>query len=241
MQQIVVVTGAAKGLGASISVTLAKKNYALALYDKDEANLKTVVKNCKRYIKNVDHKVADLSNEIMIKNVITEFKESLTKNKFILKSLVNNVGIGGWYNIENFPIDKWDEILNVNLRGNFLITRELIPIFKEQNQGVIINIASDSAEFGFPRRSAYCASKYGLIGLSNSLREELRDYGIKVSIIYTSRIDTYFNGNIPCKNKNYLDPYSVAEVVYFILSQERNIEIREIKMTSIDSSYGLYK
>ncbi|MCP4370432.1 MAG: SDR family oxidoreductase [Deltaproteobacteria bacterium] len=239
MNETIFITGAGKGIGKATSLLLAKQGYGLFLCDWDESNLKQTVAECESYTKEVCSISIDLQKKESVDKAIALYQENFPSKTFRLKCLINNAGVGGWYKIEDFPVEKWDEIINVNLRGTFLVTKNVVPIFKEQAYGTVITIASDASEFGFPTRTAYCASKYGLIGFSNSLRAELREWGIRVSSIYISRVDTYFNGNIPGKVPNILKPEHVAETICFIVSRPDILEVREIKLTSIKSSYGI--
>jgi 3-oxoacyl-[acyl-carrier protein] reductase len=90
----------------------------------------------------------------------------------------------------------------------------------------------------FPRRTAYCASKHGLVGLAGALREELRPHATRVSVLLMSRVDTAFNGGVPGSRPEVLAPAAVADAVRFVLGQPPLVEVRELALTSVASPYG---
>ena len=94
--------------------------------------------------------------------------------------LINNAGLGIFNKIDNTSYDDWDIQMNTNLKGSFMMTKNIVPIMKKNNNGKIVFINSVAGLKGYPYSSAYVASKYGLRGFSSSIREELREYNIKV-------------------------------------------------------------
>ncbi len=234
---MVVVTGAASGIGAATSIALAQLGFHLCLVDRNPGALIGIEEECRK----IGVNVLAISVDIGCQRAVEEISEKLVLEIEGIKllGLVNCAGVGGWANFQDITIEQWDRILGTNLRGTFLVTRQLIPIFIKQQSGIVINVLSDSAEYGFPRRTAYCASKYGLVGFSNALREDLRRFQIRVSMLYCNRVDTNFNGNIPGKRLDALEPESIANAICFIITQSKNIEIREIKIATPRSPYGL--
>ena len=110
--------------------------------------------------------------------------------------MVNNAGIGVFNKIQNISVSEWDEQINTNLRGSFLMTKLVIDSMIKKQSGKIVFMNSVAGLNPYPFSSAYVASKYGLRGFSSSLREELRDHNIKVISIHPGAIDTPFWDNV---------------------------------------------
>jgi len=106
--------------------------------------------------------------------------------------LVNNAGLGHFGPVEDLPVDHFDEMIAVNLRGPFLLTRAVVPAMKRQGGGTIVNVASVAGLVGNPNLSGYNASKFGLMGFSESTMLELRHAGIRVSVICPGSVATEF-------------------------------------------------
>jgi NAD(P)-dependent dehydrogenase (short-subunit alcohol dehydrogenase family) len=135
--------------------------------------------------------------------------------------LVNNAGIGAM----GAPLHEmspaiWDALLNTNLRGVFYCIRSFAPMMIEARSGHIINISSLAGKNPLPNGAAYSASKWGLNGLTYSVAEELRGYGIRVSVICPGSVATEFGGPRPGRNSDkMLKPEDVAHAVAMIVTQ----------------------
>src|SRR5690349_6096163 len=106
--------------------------------------------------------------------------------------LVNNAGLGHFGPVDELPVEQFDEMIAVNLRGPFLCTRAVVPTMKKQGRGAIVNVASVAGLVGNPNLSGYNASKFGLMGFSEATMLELRHAGIKVSVICPGSVATEF-------------------------------------------------
>jgi NAD(P)-dependent dehydrogenase (short-subunit alcohol dehydrogenase family) len=109
--------------------------------------------------------------------------------------LLNNAGLGYFGLLEETPLEQWDEMFATNVNGTFYCCREALPVMKEQQYGHIINIASTAALEGMPQVAAYCASKWAVKGLSESLFREVRDFRVKVTCLYPGSVKTDFFRN----------------------------------------------
>lgn len=122
--------------------------------------------------------------------------------------------------VANLPVDEWDLVLDTNLRGVFLSNRAVLPAMLRQRQGTIVNLSSTSGRRGLAYDAAYCASKFGVIGFSESLAEEVRPHGIKVSVVLPGAVDTPLweqNGPLP-RPTAILPPERVADLVTYLVS-----------------------
>jgi NAD(P)-dependent dehydrogenase (short-subunit alcohol dehydrogenase family) len=131
--------------------------------------------------------------------------------------LVNGAGVGFFGPIETISSAQWREMLDVNLTGTFLLIRGVVPLMKSHGGGVIVNIASVTGLRGYPKCSAYGATKAGVIGLTRSLAEELIPAGIRVVAVSPGSVDTPFQDNIPkhLPREKMIRPADVARAVLF--------------------------
>lgn len=150
--------------------------------------------------------------------------------------LVNNAGLGyfGW--LEDMPYEQWDEMFETNVNGMFYCCKQVLPIMKQQQLGHIINIASTAALEGMAQVSAYCATKWAVKGLSESLYKEVRDFKIKVTCVYPGSTKTDFFRNSPgIQPHDYmLMPEDVASnIVYALQTPDNfhtvNLEVRPLQ------------
>src|SRR5690625_3652788 len=104
--------------------------------------------------------------------------------------LINNAGIANFGGFLELPVEKWEEVINVNLLGMYYVTRAVLPKLIEQQSGDIVNISSTAGERGGPMMSAYSASKFGVMGLTESLAMEARQHNIRVTALTPSTVVT---------------------------------------------------
>jgi NAD(P)-dependent dehydrogenase (short-subunit alcohol dehydrogenase family) len=115
--------------------------------------------------------------------------------------------------------EEWDDVIATNLRGTFLANRAVIPAMLRSRAGQIVNLSSTSGRIGRAFDSAYCASKFGVIGLSESLAEEVRSFGIKVMVVCPDAVDTpLWDQNGPIRApENALSPERVADLIGYLV------------------------
>jgi len=134
--------------------------------------------------------------------------------------LVNNAGVGGFGGpLHEMPPESWDQVLNTNLRGVYYCIRAFAPLMIRARAGHIINISSLAGKNALPNGAAYAASKWGLNGLSYSVAEELRGYGIRVSVICPGSVDTELSPHTGKDPKKMLQPDDVAHAVAMLVTQ----------------------
>lgn len=124
----------------------------------------------------------------------------------------------------------FDAVVETNLRGTFLANRTIVPVMMQQRAGQIVNLSSTSGKIGRALDSAYCASKFGVIGLSEALAEEVRPYGIKVTTICPDAVDTpLWDQNGPIRAPEHaLHPARVADLIAYILSLPRDTLLQNV-------------
>jgi 2-dehydro-3-deoxy-D-gluconate 5-dehydrogenase len=197
--KIAVVTGSAQGLGKEIALSLAQDGCSLVLadivYPMDTA----------KQIEDMGCRCisvqADISNEVEVKNLV---REAISKYRKV-DILVNNAGISqlSYTPTEDAPIEEWDKIIKVNLRGTFLCSKYIGKQMIDGGDGTIINISTTAGISGVPRAPAYCASKAGIILLTKSLAIEWAKYRIRVNAIAPHYLETELTKGLRASEKVY--------------------------------------
>jgi len=190
--RVALVTGAAMGIGREIALRLANEGADLVLFDLSE-KVHDVVDEARKLGVEALGVTGDVSRRVDVERLISEAVRVFGK----IDILVNNAGIYPFKPFLEMSEDDWDRVINVNLKGTFLVTRQVAPLMVKQRYGRIINISSISGLVGFPGLSHYCASKAGVIGLTRALALELAPYNITVNTIAPGPIETGTRASTP--------------------------------------------
>ena len=234
--KIAVVTGAASGIGLAIANSLAQAEAKVCLVDIQKDALEVAVANINQKGGQAISIVADISAENDIKNLQNKVSEKLGK----VNILVNNAGLQFVSAVETFPIEQWDKLINIMLRGAFLCTQNFLPEMIETGWGRIINIASIHSVVASPFKSAYISAKHGLVGLTKTVALEVATKGITVNAISPAYVRTALvekqiekqsqDHSVPTEQvikeimiapmpqKELIEPEEVGEVVLFFCS-----------------------
>jgi 3-oxoacyl-[acyl-carrier protein] reductase len=215
--KVAIVTGASRGIGREISYVLARRGMSIALVARSFDALEQVADEIRRLFKaNVMVFAADIRDEAEVVDVVRRTVDAFGG----IDCLVNNAGYVDPVGILEMTTDNWDRVMETNLRGTFLFTREVVRYSMKERGGKIINIASTAGLSPRPGWSAYAASKAGVINFSLTMSEELREYGIKVYCISPGRTATELRRILaPDEDPStILQPESIAETVVFLLS-----------------------
>jgi NAD(P)-dependent dehydrogenase (short-subunit alcohol dehydrogenase family) len=192
MSQRVLVTAGASGIGREIARAFAASGARVFIADIDETGLAALSAE----IPGVSTTVRDLSRRSEIERMVPEAVEALGG----LDVLVNNAGIAGpTASVEDYDPDAWDQVVRINLTATFDATRLAIPHLKKSPAGVILILSSMAGRFGYPNRSAYSATKWGLVGFTKTISRELGPLGIRANAILPGcvagpRIQKVFEG-----------------------------------------------
>jgi NAD(P)-dependent dehydrogenase (short-subunit alcohol dehydrogenase family) len=221
--KVCIVTGAGRGLGSAICRTLATAGCTVIAADiQEEAACQTA-----STLGNKVHGVLlDVTNELQAAEVVDRAVSDFGR----VDVLVNNAGVDRTVSLEEMPVQDWDRIIAVNLRGPFVMSKLLLPQMKKQGGGHIVNIVSTAAKRAWANASAYHASKWGLLGLSHAMHVEARPHGVKVTAVIAGGMRTPFLlDRFPDLDPGLLqDPSNVAETVRFVLTQPDESVIPEV-------------
>ena len=181
-RQRVLVTAGAAGIGRAIVQAFAAKGARVHVCDLDAAALAALHGE----IPGVSTSVCDIGERAAVESMVAAAAAALDG----LDVLVNNAGISGpTASVEQMDPDAWDAVLRINLTGTFDVTRHAIPHLKRSGDGTILVMSSLAGRFGYPNRSPYSASKWGLIGFTKTLARELGEFGIRVNAILPGAVE----------------------------------------------------
>jgi NADP-dependent 3-hydroxy acid dehydrogenase YdfG len=236
--KIVVITGASSGFGLEMARLFAGEGAKVVMNGKDAKRLQEAGREV------FGEKIliaGDISKEADVRKLFSDAVKKFGRVDFA----INNAGHGIFKRVEETTEADWDAVLDVNLKGVFLCSREAAGIMKMQKAGHIINISSTAGLAGYDDGGAYCASKFGVRGFSQALAEEMKKFDVKVSVICPGAADTHFfdklnidgkQGKIARagwegKRKNMMRPKDVAELVLFMLTRPQRVSIPEVMIT----------
>ncbi|MCD6339104.1 MAG: SDR family oxidoreductase [Verrucomicrobia bacterium] len=187
--RVAVVTGASRGLGRAIALALAQAGAQLALLARNEKRLETVAAEIREHGGAADPFPCDVTEEAQVKTT----RERVIGRYGRVHILVNNAGINLRKPVTDFTLAEWRAVLDANLTGAFLMCREFVPYMRGQGYGRILNLTSIMSHVALPGRTAYAASKAGLLGFTKALALELAREGITVNGISPGPIATEMN------------------------------------------------
>ncbi|HMN31914.1 MAG TPA: SDR family NAD(P)-dependent oxidoreductase [Chitinophagaceae bacterium] len=249
MNKTVFISGATSGIGKSCAFIFAKNNYQLILTGRRKDRLEQ--------IKN------DLQNEFHVKILtlcfdVTDLKQTQNAIRQIDKTifptidiLINNAGLAsGLSSIDEGLYEDWNVMIDTNVKGLLHVTRELLPTFKEQGFGHIVNISSTAGKDAYPNGNVYCATKHAVDALSKSMRIDLLNYGIKVTSINPGACETEFSivrfkGDEQRAKKVYegftpLKPEDVADAVFYTATLPKHVCINDLTITCLTQANAHY-
>lgn len=181
---VALVTGAARGIGRRTALTLAGRGYAVAANDIEEPD--ETLEELRQTGTGTLSLTGDVSDEAAVQEMVEKVVESFGR----IDVLVNNAGLMAIAPAEETTLDDWRRMLEVNLTGPFLMSREFGKVMLEQGAGSIVNISSVAGLLGVSDRAAYNASKHGLIGLTRTLAAEWGGRGVRVNAVCPGWVKT---------------------------------------------------
>ncbi|MBD8070102.1 3-ketoacyl-ACP reductase [Bacillus sp. PS06] len=225
------ITGSGKGIGRATALALANEGVNIGLLARTEKDLVDVAKEIEATGVKVAYATADVSSMEEVDAAV----KSLTDSLGTFDILINNAGIGKFGKFLELDPQEWKQIIDVNLMGVYYVTRAVLPQLIEKNGGDIINISSTAGQKGAPVTSAYSASKFGVLGLTESLALEVRKHNIRVTALTPSTVVTelaYKENLIGDKPENVMQPEDLAEIIVSQLKLHPRIFIKSSGMWS---------
>jgi 3-hydroxybutyrate dehydrogenase len=184
--KVALVTGGGTGIGKAISTALARKGAKIAIASRNPAHLSAA----QEHFRSFGFDVLSVPVDVRIKEQVEKGLEQIGKEWGNVHILVNNAGVSGMNPIEDRDDARWHDILETNLTGMYLMTKETLKYMKDPAGGRIINISSVLGRFGVPGYTAYCTSKHGILGFTKALALEVVARGITVNAICPGWVET---------------------------------------------------
>ena len=213
--KVALVTGASKGLGLAITKALLQAGATVAGWSRSVPEGFT--HDHFHYIK------ADLTKELSVQQA---YEQTVSEVGEDIPILINNAGIGYQAALEDMPADRWRYLFDLNVHGIFYVSRLIIPRMKANQEGHIINISSGAGTNGIAKMSCYCGTKHAVVGITHSLHQELRNFGVKATCLSPGSIDTGFSSS----KKNKLQPKDMAASVIHMLQCPQNFHYTDVQV-----------
>jgi len=229
---VALITGGTRGIGRAIALRLARLGASVAICGRDTQALAATDAELKKSGSPVHSQIADVSRSDDVTALIDITQATLGP----ISILVNNAGIGLFGPAHEKTEADWDRVLNTNLKSVFLVSSAVAPSMIQRGAGDIINISSLAGRNAFAGGGIYCASKWGLQGLSACMAEDLREHGIRVSIICPGSVATGFSSGSargPKDPSKVLSPEDVAHAVEMIVTQSSQSFLSEIHLRPV--------
>jgi 3-oxoacyl-[acyl-carrier protein] reductase len=223
---VALVTGGSRGIGRAIALRLAAMGATVAICGRDLKALQSVEAELTGRTARVFSQVADVTRSADVASLVAKTEAALGR----ISILVNNAGVGGFGPAHEKSEEDWDRVLNTNLKSVFLVSRAVAPSMIRAGRGDIINISSLAGRNAFAGGGLYCASKWGVQGLSACMAEDLREHGIRVSVICPGSVATEFSGRGPKDPSKVLAADDVAHAVAMVVTQGPQSFLSEIHL-----------
>jgi NAD(P)-dependent dehydrogenase (short-subunit alcohol dehydrogenase family) len=224
--RVALVTGASRGIGLAIARRLGLCGARLSVCARQAEPLRQAAETLRSEgIEAVDVP-ADVTSPAQVAELVRRTNQALGE----IDILVNNAGVGRFAALHELSEEDWDRVIDTNLKGTFLCSKAVAPGMIRKRSGHIVNIASLAGKNAFAGGAAYCASKWGLLGLTSCLAEDLRGYGIRASAICPGTVETEFSPHAGKDSSKMLQPEDVAHVVEMILLEQPQSFISEVSL-----------
>ena len=221
---IAIITGASTGIGRSLAVKLSNQ-YLVYLISRNKDNLNETKKLINDQNNECKIIISDISKTESINDIYSKIE-----HKGKIELLVNNAGIGIFKNITDTTIEDWDNTINTNLRGTFLMTKMVVDEFKSKKNGKIVFVSSVAGLQPYKNSTAYVASKYAVRGFASSLREELREFNIKVITVFPGAVNTpiWDDKNMDELRQDMMKTDDLTETIFYAINAPNNCVTEEI-------------
>lgn len=225
------ITGAGKGIGRAVALALANEGVHIGLVARTEKDLQAVAAEVTALGVKAAMAVADVSDINSVNAAVAKIRQELGA----IDILINNAGTAAFGKFLELTPEQWENQVKVNLFGVYYVTRAVLPEMIERQTGDIINVSSTAGLKGAPVTSAYSASKFGLMGLTDSLMQEVRKHNIRVTALTPSTVVTDLAKNANLLNNNedrVMHPEDFAELIVAHLKLNRRVFVKDASIWS---------
>lgn len=231
--KVAVVTGASDGIGRHVALKLATEGVSLALIARNEERLTSVKNEClKLGSLKVEHFVCDVSKRDEVKETVNKIISSFNS----VDILLNIAGVWQKLNLlENISDEEIENVLDINLKGLIMMTKEFMPFLKKETESIVLNVSSRSGVVAVGGESVYTASKWGVTGFTEVLKADLKGSNVRVAGVYQGGTNTglFEKAGDPKpeeKMNMFIKPEDLADVIVFMLSRPPQIWLHDVRV-----------
>lgn len=233
MKKTALITGATSGIGRATAHLFAKHGINLILCGRRQERLEIVKKALEK-----ETDVVTLNFDVRHKNETLDAIASLPENFKTIDILINNAGNAhGLDPIQDGNLDDWDAMMDINVKGLLYVSKAIIPQMTERKSGHIINIGSSAGKEVYPKGNVYCASKHAVLAITEGMRIDLNEFGIKVTAINPGLVETEFSkvrfkggkqADSVYKGYKALQAEDIAEIIHFAVTRPAHVNIADL-------------
>ncbi len=248
MRKIIFITGATSGIGKATAEIFAYHNYDLIITGRRREKLEALAKEI---IDTYNIEVLTLNFDIRDKKAVKTAIESIPEKWKSIDVLLNNAGLAvGFDKIQDGLIDDWESMIDTNIKGLLYVSHEIIPFLIKNKKGHIINIGSTASKVVYQGGNVYCATKFAVDALSQTMRIDLLEHKIRVTQINPGAAETEFStvrfkGNKDQADKTYIGykpmtAKDIAPSIYYVTTIPEHICINELEITALAQANSNY-
>ena len=222
--KVAIVTGGGKGLGKAITQFLLEQGMKVAICSRSGDTINdTVAEFNQRY----HSKIIGMPCDVSKADDVAAFNTFVIEHFGDIHVLINNSGFGKDTLVWQTSEQAWDDVMDTNVKGAFLMSKACLPHMIEKKEGYVLNIASQAAINGYANAGVYCASKFALVGLGKALQEEVREFGIHVHSLNPALIQSQKTLD-EAVDKSRIQNEDIGRMVVYLLSQPRRLKIDNV-------------
>jgi 3-oxoacyl-[acyl-carrier protein] reductase len=235
--KVALITGASAGIGRAAARALAREGAKIALTARRRERLEELAAEVKSLGSEAVFVTGDIREEQTSKDIVARAVKAFGR----VDILVANAGMAYYKNLADTAVSEYDDMMDINMRGSWLITRHTVPVMIKQKEGQILLVSSMAGVYGFAGEATYCATKFAQVGFAQGLDKELRPHGIKVGTINPGGVKTEFalgKGRTDeiIEKSGWLEAEDVAEAIVFACTQPKMSRIIQIQMRTMAES-----
>ncbi|WP_053990748.1 SDR family NAD(P)-dependent oxidoreductase [Mangrovimonas sp. TPBH4] len=233
MKKTALITGATSGIGRATAHIFAKNGIQLVLCGRRQERLDTIEEALKK-----ETNVITLNFDVRDKEATLDAIASLPDDFKNIDILINNAGNAhGLDPIQNGSLDDWDAMMDINVKGLLYVSKAVIPGMTKRHSGHIINIGSSAGKEVYPKGNVYCGSKHAVLAITEGMRIDLNQFGIKVSAVNPGMVETEFSqvrfkgdpvADTVYKGFEALQAEDIAEIIYFVVSRPSHVNVADL-------------